>query len=78
MIDEKDMSAMRDRLVAEFDGRYRKVKDCDDITGELEDNQHSLEIEFTKGNTKLTILIAILSAIAVPVISVCVKYLFRG
>lgn len=78
MIDEKDMKSIHDRLIVEFDGRYRQIEDCDDIVDKMENDQHKLELEFAKGNTKLTILIAILSTIAVPLVSVCIKYLFRG
>ncbi len=58
------------------DARYRKIEDCDEISGLSEDKHHQLELTVAKGNTKLDILIGILTTIAIPVVGVCIKYLF--
>lgn len=61
-----------------FDCRYVQITDCEK-TVERESNKIDLlTVEFAKSNTKLNILIAILSTIAVPILSVCVKMLFGG
>lgn len=66
------------QLQDHFDGRYVKIEDCEK-TVERESNKIDLlTVEFAKSNTKLNILIAILSTIAVPILGVCVKTLFGG
>ena len=83
----EEIMTIKKEVVAEcqciFDGRYRKAEDCDVIVeteekkiDELNDNTGGLKIEQTKTNTRLGILIAILSAIAIPILGVCVKLLF--
>lgn len=74
---------LQDQLQDHFDGRYRKIDDCDEMVKaenkkiiELQNTITELKIEQTKTNTRLGILIAILSAIAVPILAVCVKLLF--
>ena len=75
---------LQNQLQDHFDGRYRKIDDCDEIVenekkqiDRLKDAVTELKIEQAKTNTRLAILIAILSAIAVPILAVCVKLLFR-
>lgn len=69
---------LKDQLQSEFDGRYVLVEDCEKTVKEESKKIDRLTVEFAKSNTKLNILIAILSAIAVPIIGVCVKLLFGG
>ena len=59
-----------------FDGRYVKIEDCESTVEKEEQKIDRLTVEFAKSNTKLNILIGILSTIAVPIIGVCVKLLF--
>lgn len=55
------------------------TKDSCDRTVRSEDEKISkLEIKLARLDTKLGVLIALLSAIAVPVISLCIKLLFGG
>lgn len=61
-----------------LDGRYVRRKDCDRTVEKEEDRITKLEIRLENVNTKLGILIAILSTIGVPVISLCIKLLFGG
>lgn len=61
-----------------LDDRYVRQKDCDKTVEKEEDRITKLEIRLENVNTKLGILIAILSAIGVPVISLCIKLLFGG
>lgn len=69
---------LQSQLQDHFDGRYVQIADCEK-TVERESNKIDLlTVEFAKSNTKLNILIAILSTIAVPILSVCVKLLFGG
>lgn len=67
---------LKDQLQSEFDGRYVLIEDCERTVKEESKKIDRLTVEFTKSNTKLNILIAILSAIAVPILGVCVKLLF--
>lgn len=69
---------LKDQLQSEFDGRYVLVEDCEKTVKEESKKIDRLTVEFAKSNTKLNILIAILSAIAVPILGVCVKLLFGG
>lgn len=68
-----------------FDGRYVQKDDCtktvdkeNEKINKLSQDVQQLKVEIAKMNTKLGILIGILSAIGVPLISVCVKMLFGG
>ena len=67
---------LKDQLQSEFDGRYVLIEDCEKTVKEETKKIDRLTVEFAKSNTKLNILIAILSAIAVPILGVCVKLLF--
>lgn len=81
MLNESDIN----RIKEIGDGRWRKIEDCEETVERSESADkiiqadiNSLKINFAKSNTKLSILIAILTAIAGPLISVCIKFLFRG
>ena len=67
---------LKDQLQSEFDGRYVLIEDCEKTVKEESKKIDRSTVEFAKSNTKLNILIAILSAIAVPIVGVCVKLLF--
>ena len=67
---------LKDQLQSEFDGRYVLIEDCEKTVKEESKKIDRLTVEFAKSNTKLNILIAILSAVAVPILGVCVKLLF--
>ena len=69
---------LKGQLQSEFDGRYVLIEDCERTVKEESKKIDRLTVEFAKSNTKLNILIAILSAIAVPILGVCVKLLFGG
>ena len=67
---------LKNQLQNEFDGRYVSIDECDKNMNEERDKISSLTVEFAKSNTKLNILIAILSVVSVPIVSVCIKLLF--
>ena len=76
---------LQDQLQDHFDGRYRKIEDCDEIVEserkkieKIENTITELKIEQVKTNTRLAILIGILSTIAIPILALCVKLLFGG
>ena len=75
-IDHAEYVELKTQLQSEFDGRYVLIEDCEKTVKEENKKIDRLTVEFAKSNTKLNILIAILSAIAVPIIGVCVKLLF--
>ena len=70
--------AIQGQLQDHFDGRYVKISDCEKTVDKEEKKIDQLTVEFAKSNTKLNILIGILSTIAVPIVGVCVKLLFGG
>lgn len=75
-MDHADYVELKKQLQGEFDGRYVLIEDCEKTVKEESKKIDRLTVEFAKSNTKLNILIAILSAISVPIIGVCVKMLF--
>ena len=77
-MDHTEYVELKTQLQSEFDGRYVLIEDCEKTVKEESKKIDRLTVEFAKSNTKLNILIAILSAIAVPIVGVCVKLLFGG
>ena len=75
-MEHTDYVELKNQLQSEFDGRYVLIEDCEKTVKEESKKIDRLTVEFAKSNTKLNILIAILSAIAVPIVGVCVKLLF--
>lgn len=76
---------LQNQLQDHFDGRYRKIDDCNEMVEserkkieKLEGTITELKIEQVKTNTRLAILIGILSTIAIPILALCVKLLFGG
>ncbi len=69
---------IQSQMQEHFDGRYVKIADCESTVEKEEQKIDRLTVEFAKSNTKLNILIGILSTIAVPIIGVCVKLLFNS
>jgi hypothetical protein len=74
-IDHSEYVELKGQLQSEFDGRYVLIEDCEKTVKEESKKIDRLTVEFAKSNTKLNILIAILSTIAVPIVGVCVKLL---
>lgn len=79
---------LKDQLQIEFDGRYVLVDDCDKtvqsemgkidgLKEEFSRLREEVRVDRAKTNSRLNILIAILSAIAVPIIGVCIEFLFK-
>lgn len=75
------------QLQSEFDGRYVLITDCDENRNKEAGKIDGLKEEFArlreefrvdraKTNTRLSILIGILSTLAVPIVGVCIKLLF--
>lgn len=82
-MDHDEYLEIQAQLQDHFDGRYRKIVDCDDKTKEESDRIQKVEnkvadirVDLARINTRLAILIAILSAVSVPILSLCVKLLF--
>ena len=75
-IDHAEYMELKNQLQSEFDGRYVLIEDCEKTVKEESKKIDLLTVEFAKSNTKLNILIGILSTIAIPIIGVCVKLLF--
>ena len=76
---------LQEQLQDHFDGRYRKIDDCEDLVQKeeikiekIQTTISNLAIEQAKTNTRLGIMIAILGTIAVPVLALCVKLLFTN
>lgn len=77
-MDHGEFIEIQNQMQDHFDGRYVKIEDCESTVEKEEQKIDRLTIEFAKSNTKLNILIGILSTIAVPIIGVCVKLLFNS
>jgi archaellum component FlaC len=84
-MEHEDYLKLREQLEEDFNGVYRRIDDCGYIVSKeekkierLQNSINDLKIEQTKTNTRLAILIGILSAIGVPILGVCVKLLFGG
>jgi hypothetical protein len=82
-MEHREYIKLQNQLQDHFDGRYRKIDDCNEtVEGErkkiekLENSITELKIEQVKTNTRLAILIGILSTIAIPILALCVKLLF--
>lgn len=68
MIDKEDIERL--------DERYVMQKDCTARQEEQDEKINELRLRLVKVDTKLGVLIGILSAIGVPVIAIAVKLLF--
>ena len=86
-MEHADYIELKNQLQSEFDGRYVLIEDCeksretetskiDRLKEEFSRLREEVRVDRAKTNTRLNILIAILSAIAVPILGVCVKLLF--
>ena len=86
-MEHADYIELKSQLQSEFDGRYVLIEDCEESRSKETSKIDGLKEEFTrlreevrvdraKTNTRLNILIAILSTLAVPIVGVCVKLLF--
>ena len=88
-IDHAEYMELKNQLQSEFDGRYVLIEDCeksretetskiDGMKEEFSRLREEVRVDRAKTNTRLNILIAILSTLAVPIVGVCVKLLFGG
>jgi hypothetical protein len=86
-IDHAEYVELKNQLQSEFDGRYVLIEDCeksresetskiDGLKEEFTRLREEVRVDRAKTNTRLNILIAILSTLAVPIVGVCVKLLF--
>lgn len=86
-IDHADYVELKSQLQSEFDGRYVLITDCekakdgeaskiDSLKEEFARLREEVRVDRAKTNTRLNILIGILSTLAVPIVGVCVKLLF--
>lgn len=69
---------LKEQLQRDFDGRYVQITQCASTIKEEDAKIDEMMLEFTKSNTKLNILIGILSTIAVPILAICINLLFGG
>lgn len=86
-MDHAEYVDLKNQLQSEFDGRYVLIEDCeksretetskiDGLKEEFARLREEVRVDRAKTNTRLNILIAILSTLAVPIVGVCVKLLF--
>ncbi len=75
-MNHEEYMELKNQLVGELDGRYVRIDNCSRHIREEDEKIDKLTLEFAKSNTKLNIMIGIMSAIAVSLLSVCVKLLF--
>lgn len=86
-IDHAEYIELKTQLQSEFDGRYVLIENCeknretetskiDGLKEEFARLREEVRVDRAKTNTRLNVLISILSALAVPIVGVCVKLLF--
>ena len=86
-MEHADYEELKNQLQSEFDGRYVLIEDCeenrnkeagkiDGLKEEFSRLREEVRVDRAKTNTRLNILIAILSTLSVPIVGVCVKLLF--
>ena len=86
-MEHADYVELKNQLQSEFDGRYVLIEDCeenrnketskiDGLKEEFSRLREEVRVDRAKTNTRLNILIAILSTLAVPIVGGCVKLLF--
>ena len=86
-MEHADYIELKNQLQSEFDGRYVLVEYCeksreaetskiDGLKEEFARLREEVRVDRAKTNTRLNILIAILSTLSVPIVGVCVKLLF--
>ena len=86
-MEHADYVELKSQLQSEFDGRYVLIEDCeksretetskiDGLKEEFARLREEVRVDRAKTNTRLNILIAILSTLSVPIVGVCVKLLF--
>lgn len=61
-----------------LDERYIKRSECVDLRADTDKRIDTIMMDMAVMKTKLNTLIAILSAIAVPVLAIAIKLLFGG
>jgi septal ring factor EnvC (AmiA/AmiB activator) len=81
---------LKKQLISDLNSEYKRLDDCEKQV-EKEDNKidktfkdiaqirqdfSSMRVERAKDSTKLSIVIGILCAIAIPLVSLCIKLLF--
>lgn len=71
-LENKDFDEITHRL----DDRYVKITDCEHSQNKVYDRISKMEVSLAKIDTKFGILVGVLSAIAVPILGICIKFLF--
>ena len=66
------------KLYQSLDERYMIRSECALNISKENEKIAKIEIKLARFDTKMTLLIGILSAIGVPVIALCIKLLFGG
>lgn len=69
--------ALEEADLKRLDEIYVRKQDCNDNLTAEHEKITEIKVIQAKTNTKLSIVIGILSAISVPVITICVKFLFE-
>jgi hypothetical protein len=86
-MEHSEFLEIQEQLEDHFNNVYVRVEDCkntvnsekgkiDELKEEFSKLREEVRVDRAKTNTRLSILIAILSAIAVPILGVCIKLLF--
>ncbi len=85
MMSHEEYLELKKQLINDFNSEYKRLDDCerqvqkeDEKNKNLCDELASMKVEHAKDSTKLSVVIGILSAIAIPLVSLCVKLLFQG
>lgn len=81
---------LKNQLISDLNSEYKRLEDCEKQVGkeeskidkifkdiaQMRQDFSSMRVERAKDSTKLSVVIGILCAIAIPLVSLCVKLLF--
>ena len=69
---------LQEQLQDHFDGRYRKIEDCDDIAEGLEQNEREKDVRLAVIEQQNKLMLWVLAAIAGGIITMMIKMFFGG
>ena len=84
-MDRKDLEEVKDYLIPHLDNRYVQVADCEVNQKEseaeielLKQANQKRDVKYAKMDTKLNVIIGIVSVIGSVLFPACLKIIFKG
>ena len=69
---------LKEQLQQEFDGRYRKIKDCDETVGDFDKKVNKDNIRLAVIENQLKLVLWVLMAVGGGIITMLIKMFFGG